>query len=294
IQALDVKYTGGPGPSQSIGEPLKKQSKRDWVHEDHGCGLDCREASAPATKGVPGYAFKLLTTRHNALATARGNGLSGSSNGNSQGNSGFAMHTVTSEPFGVFYNLQECDIARAQKIAELDAKGDRQPHYPPTAPKTITTMPNGTVIETISGPLVSVNVSFCEPGIYEPKPSREMAKNLETTGAAAMPQDPIELVVPPGFVKHYVAPRPFSSVIPGTPDRIEILRSTERELVFMVKAEADRPTSILLVNDDGEVVANLKIITPAELNGDVRQGPNGYEMYRKGNPDYVAPKEPKK
>lgn len=144
IQALDGKYTGGPGPSQSIGEPLKKQSKRDWVHEDHGCGLDCREASAPATKGVPGYAFKLLTTRHNALATARGNGLSGSSNGNSKGsgcdnglrgNSGLAMHTVTSEPFGVFYNLQECDIARAQKIAELDAKGERQPHYPPNAPK---------------------------------------------------------------------------------------------------------------------------------------------------------------
>src|SRR5215831_5739249 len=144
IQALDGKYTGGPGASQSIGKALEKQSKRDWVHEDHGCGLDCREASAPATKGVPGYAFKLLTTRHNALATARGNGLSGSSNGNSKGsgcdnglrgNSGLAMHTVTSEPFGVFYNLQECDIARAQKIAELDAKGERQPHYPPNAPK---------------------------------------------------------------------------------------------------------------------------------------------------------------
>ena len=72
------------------------------------------------------------------------------------------------------------------------------------------------------------------------------------------------------------------------------MRSTERELVFMVKAEADRPTNILLlVNDDGEVVANLKIITPAALNGDVRQGPNGYEMYRKNNPDYVAPKEKK-
>ena len=192
IQALDGNYTGGPGPSQSIGEPLKKQSKRDWVHEDHGCGLDCREASAPATKGVPGYGFKLFTTRHNALATARGNGLSGSSNRSGydnglRGNSGLAMHTVTSEPFGVFYNLQECDIARAQKIAELDANSDRQPHYPRNAPKTIETLPNGTGIEKISGPLVSVNVSFCEPGIYAPKPSREMAKDLdlETTGAAS-------------------------------------------------------------------------------------------------------------
>src|SRR5262249_59834880 len=81
IQALDGKYTGGPGPSQSIGKPLEKQSKRDSVHEDHGWGLDCREASAPATQGAPGYAFKLLTTRHNALATARSTGLSATSTG---------------------------------------------------------------------------------------------------------------------------------------------------------------------------------------------------------------------
>jgi hypothetical protein len=68
-----------------------------------------------------------------------------------------------------------------------------------------------------------------------------------------------------------------------------------RELVFMVKPDIALPpsTNILLVNDDGEVIANLRIVIPATLNHELHQGPSGTQIYRKDNPNYVAPKEKK-
>jgi hypothetical protein len=122
------------------------------------------------------------------------------------------------------------------------------------------------------------------------------------------------LQVPPGFVKHWIAPRAFTRAIPGTSEVIEILSATGRELVFMVKPDTGTTistaangttssgttsttslgtTNILLVNDNGEVVANLRIVIPGMFDREVHQGPDGSQVYRKDNPDYVAPKEKK-
>ena len=93
------------------------------------------------------------------------------------------------------------------------------------------------------------------------------------------------------------APRPFTTVVPGTADVVEVLRGSGRELVFMVKPEGGT-TNILLLNDDGEQVANLLIINPSApgIERNLHQGPDGWEMYRKdtdGDPNYVKPKEKK-
>ena len=79
------------------------------------------------------------------------------------------------------------------------------------------------------------------------------------------------LRVPPGFIKHWIAPRPFTTVVPGAPDVVEILRGSGRELVFMLKPEGGQ-TNILLLNDDGEQVANLLVINPSQLHTSLQQG----------------------
>src|SRR5690349_20657009 len=62
------------------------------------------------TSGVPGYAFKILTIWQNAKP---------------------GVSTVKSESFGTYASIQECDTARAAKIAELDATNLQQPHSLP-------------------------------------------------------------------------------------------------------------------------------------------------------------------
>jgi len=140
-----------------------------------------------------------------------------------------------------------------------------------------------------------MDVTFCEPGIYAPGSSNGIASNIQTTGAAPRSEEPIELTVAPGSVKQWVSPRPFARVFPGTSEVVEVLSASGQELVFMVKPDVDLPptTNILLINDDGEVVANLRIVIPGRLNYDLRQGPNGSQIYRKDNPNYVPPKEKK-
>src|SRR2546430_16903872 len=76
------------------------------------------------------------------------------------------------------------------------------------------------------------------------------------------------LQVPPGFVKHWIAPRPFTRVVPGTPEVVEILSATGRELVFTVKPEGGT-TNILLLDDSGERVANLQVVIPGLFNHEV-------------------------
>src|SRR5262249_22153028 len=152
---LDGRYTGGPGPSNWIGKPMKKKAHSDWVTEDMGCGNNCSQPDAPK-KGAPGFSFKLLTIQK------RGR---------------FA--TVKSEPFGVFVDRQECEIARAQKIAQLDANNDRQGNYiGQTVPVTRTQsnwhgvgpVLNGTTTSITAdeptGPFQKMDVTFCEPGIF--------------------------------------------------------------------------------------------------------------------------------
>jgi hypothetical protein len=100
------------------------------------------------------------------------------------------------------------------------------------------------------------------------------------------------LEVPPGFVKHWIAPRPFTTVIPGSPDVVEILSGAGRELVFMLKPEGGT-SNILLLDDNGEQIANLLVFNPGELKTQLRQGPEGWQVYRKDDPSYVRPKEKK-
>jgi hypothetical protein len=160
-----------------------------------------------------------------------------------------------------------------------------------------------------------LDVTFCEPGIYSPGPTLNIVKDsIQTTGAAMPIEQPIVLTVAPGFVKHWVSPRPFTHAIPGTSEVGEILSASGRELVFMVKPDTGTTisttagstgstgttlttslgtTNILLINDDGEVVANLRIVISGMFDREVRQGPDGSQVYRKDNPDYVAPKEKK-
>jgi hypothetical protein len=197
----------------------------------------------------------------------------------------------------VFATRQECDAARAIKIAELDAKGWRFPHQRPDAPMRTTTLPNGTVIQEQVPSTERNDVTYCEPGGYSPGSTPNIAKGknedtLPTRIALPVVQQDTTLEVAPGFVKHWVSLRPFTRVIPGTSEVIEVLSASGRELVFMVKPDIDLPptTNILLVDDNGEVIANLKIVIPSERNWELRQGPDGTRVYHKDNPNYVAPK----
>jgi hypothetical protein len=167
--------------------------------------------------------------------------------------------------------------------------------------------PNGyssTIQSPASGPSERQDVTFCESGTYSRKLMPEMMKDpdggitpqdLRKIQFQPSPTQPTVIEVPPGFVKQWIAPRPFSRVIPGTSEVVEVLSAVGRELVFMVKPDIALPpsTNILLVNDDGEVVANLRVNIPKALNDEVRQGPDGTQLYRKDNPNYVAPKEKK-
>jgi len=265
------------------------------------------------TSGVPGYAFKLLTIRQNAVP---------------------GTSTVKSQPFGVYASMQECDAARAAKIAELDAAELQQPHFLSGTQMVPTTRTNSnwgysttpgsssgggghgwnytqnqdgsgygqggggwgyssigpssqgggqsstTKTYAPSGPAETMSVTFCELGIYAPGsgsgPTRDkIAKDLETTGTTGAPTQQTTLEVPPGFVQHWIAPRPFTTVVPGAPDVVEILRGSGRELVFMLKPEG-RQTNILLLNDDGEQVANLLVINPSQLHTSLQQGQDGW------------------
>ena len=114
---LDGVYTGGPGPSNSIATRMSKKPHSAWVWEETGCGNNCPQPNSPRN-GVAGFSFSLLTIWHNP---------------------GTRFNTVKSEPFGVYASMQECDMARAAKIAELDATNMRQPHSLPGAPLVPTT-----------------------------------------------------------------------------------------------------------------------------------------------------------
>jgi hypothetical protein len=215
----------------------------------------------------------------------------------------FSINQIKSEPFGVFATLQECDMARAQKIAELDAQNRRFPHQREDAPTITTTFANGMSVTSQQALQERLDVTFCEPGIYSPG---SVSPNIIKDTPAPSPTPPVKpiayqvaqditLEVAPGFVKQWIAPRPFTRVIPGTSEVIEVLSAQGRELVFMVKPDVALPptTNILLIDDNGEVIANLRIVVPGRLNYEPHQGPNGTQIYRKDNSDYVPPKEKK-
>jgi hypothetical protein len=170
---LDGVYTGGPGPSDRAGKRISKKPHSAWVWEDTGCGNNCPQPDAPKNR-VTGYSFNLLTIRHSP---------------------GSSFNTVKSEPFGVYASMQECNMARATKVAELDAANQRQPHYLPNAPMVSSTTVSSnwnyfgfgrmsrandqitsTTSQTPLGPTENMNVTFCEPGIYAPESTNNIAK----------------------------------------------------------------------------------------------------------------------
>jgi hypothetical protein len=300
------------GSEPGWGKNLSSEQRRMAGFDDARVARKNSREPAVATRGVPGYVFNVLTFRNGihgrgengggassgAVRGAGGGGGNNQSGHNPPAAPPFAISQIKSEPFGVFATLQECDMARAAKIADLDAADQRFPHQQANAPKQVITLPNGTVIEAQTPRDERKDVTFCEPGVYAPgQVSPNIAKNPDfplVPAAMRVAQD-VTLEVQPGFVKQWIAPRPFSRVIPGTSDVVEVLSAIDRELVFMVKPDIALPptTNILLVNDVGEVIANLHIVIPGSLNTEVQQGPNGYQVYRKDNPNYVPPKEKK-
>jgi hypothetical protein len=294
------------GSEPGWGKHLSPAQRRTMGFEDvpaalKAAGYDTdRKPNVPsrnvAGPGVPGYAFKLLTIRHGLHGNDDGPALN---NGKERIAPPFTISQIISEPFGVFATREECDTARAVKIADLDRHYARFPHQSPNAHERVTHLQGGSVIVEKKGSMERIDVTYCEPGIYSPGPNFGIAKdnNIRPTPVAVrVPVEPTELVVPPGFVKQWVSPRPFTRVIPGTSEVIEVLSASGQELIFMVKPDIDLPptTNILLVDDNGEVIANLKIVIPGKLNYELhRQGSDDMQVYRKDNPNYVAPKEKK-
>src|SRR5262249_432640 len=151
-----------------------------------------------------------------------------------------------------------------------------------------------------TGPFEKKDVTPCEPGMYNLPPARDdrivrgvPRPDPRTPIAYPAPSaEPVELQVAPGYVKHWVAPRPFTPVIPGPSEVVEVLSGARQELIFMVKPDVAVPpsTNILLVNNDGEVIANLRVTIPGPLTHEYRQGTDGPQIYRKDNPSYVPSK----
>ena len=72
--------------------------------------------------------------------------------------------SVKREPYGVFTSQDDCDIARAKKIVELDAGGYRLPHLTANAPVITTTITVGVTSLTSSqsgGPTETMYVTDC-------------------------------------------------------------------------------------------------------------------------------------
>jgi hypothetical protein len=81
------------------------------------------------------------------------------------GRSGFILRSsVRREPYGVFTSQDDCDIARAKKIVELDAVGYRLPHLTTNAPVITTTLTEGVRSITTTeptGPTETMYVTDC-------------------------------------------------------------------------------------------------------------------------------------
>ena len=79
-----------------------------------------------------------------------------------QFNGQLVRSSVKREPYGVFTSQDDCDIARAKKIVELDAGGYRLPHLTANAPVITTTITVGVITSSQSGgPTETMYVTDC-------------------------------------------------------------------------------------------------------------------------------------
>jgi hypothetical protein len=328
--AMAEPFVSGSEPV--YGKHMDAKQRRMLGEDDVRTALKHNRQPTPVVNGVPGYAFKLQTFRHEGQGSGGGRvqgggggggagvpGQEGSNRPIPPSSSPPQWNPIQSKFFGVFKNLQECDAARAEVIANLDDRNERFWHQRADAPTITTYIGNG--MSTTQQVVLKErkDVTFCEPGIYSPgkpsQPSPNIAKGDETTGTAASVAQTTNLDVPPGSVEHWIAPRPFTRVVPGTSEVVEILSAKGHELIFMVKPDVGgmissetstafgttttstanlTATNILLLDDNGDLVANLRIKIADPHNRDIRQGQNGTQVYRKDNPNYVPPKGGKK
>jgi hypothetical protein len=92
--------------------------------------------------------------------------------------------TIKREPYGVFTSRDECDIARAKKIAFLDNGDYRQPHLLPDAPVITTTTTTATAVSAKSitteqpgGPTERMDVTDCAAENFSAGSSLTAQKN---------------------------------------------------------------------------------------------------------------------
>jgi hypothetical protein len=87
--------------------------------------VDTSRATATASPNLQvhatGWTFDVLSMLHARVSTVM-------------------VSTVTSTPYGVFTSREECEIARAKKVGELDDGHARQPHLLPNQPVYTTTI----------------------------------------------------------------------------------------------------------------------------------------------------------
>jgi hypothetical protein len=92
--------------------------------------------------------------------------------------------TIKREPYGVFTSRDDCDIARAKKIAFLDNGDYRQPHLLPDAPVITTTTTTATAVSAKSitterpgGPTERMDVTDCAAENFSAGSSLTAQKN---------------------------------------------------------------------------------------------------------------------
>jgi hypothetical protein len=79
----------------------------------------------------------------------------------------------------VYTTLQECDVARAKKIAELDDTNARSPHLPPGAQQTTTHFADGSSSTSYDAAATErQDVTMCESGIYSPELPKSPDDNI--------------------------------------------------------------------------------------------------------------------
>jgi len=114
--------------------------------------------------------------------------------------------------------------------------------------------------------------------------------------APAHAQDADTIVLSPGSTVKYQAPKPFKHVYIGNPDVIDVAGQTNKQLIITKKpVDTTKPggatdpsggtTNVLLLDENGDQVANVLVVTNPRLKYDLAQSPRGiWQVYRQAPP----------
>jgi hypothetical protein len=130
--------------------------------------------------GVTSWTFAVLTMWH--VGSGRGTSARSTSSQSQIPPSAPppTRQTVKREPYGMFTSKDDCEIARAKKIAALDERNSRQPHLVENAPVITTTVTVGNLSTTTQrpgGPLETMNVTDCAAENFSAGSSLTAQKN---------------------------------------------------------------------------------------------------------------------